>query len=165
MSELSTTGVEKMNELKINNEQTMSSLEIAELVESRHDRVKKLQKAGYIYLISSPCGTKTKIGRSIQPKQRARSVITISGGGSHEFTSCVVKDAAAVEYALHKAFSKLRTEGEWFDVQAHSIKKIIDEVCKQFSASNNVFETERKQKLDRAELMFEKMNLHFGGGI
>jgi phage regulator Rha-like protein len=41
MNELSKSAEVGMNSLTIINEQTMSSLEIAELVESRHDDVKR----------------------------------------------------------------------------------------------------------------------------
>ena len=61
-------------------------------------------------------GNKIKIGISVDPVKRARSLTTASG--CQVTLACIwkVKDVVKlVEKQLHKAFKKTRLEGEWFD--------------------------------------------------
>ena len=70
----------------------------------------------HVYAVKHPSGA-VKIGRSINPDKRIRSIET-QGGFSAERTwiSQPVSDADLVERTIHELLSDKRGIGEWFDV-------------------------------------------------
>lgn len=84
------------------------------------DRVIK-RRCGYVYIIKSPGNNLYKIGRSIHPFSRVRSIIKQSHQGEDQDYLSDLRllglyncDAYDVELVIHSVYWRYRTVGEWF---------------------------------------------------
>lgn len=84
-----------------------------------------------LYLFKNELGLH-KIGISIDPAKRARSLLNASGYKIFVVGVWEVFDAFSQEQHLHKVFKRHRAEGEWFNVDL-SIKDIEDNLTCEFN--------------------------------
>lgn len=105
------------------NQPTMSSREIADLVETLSQRF--AGRPGYVYILESTCCMRVKVGMSKQPEARLRALTTQSGGSGRRDVFGPFKNARAVEGALHKALNPLRVQGEWFTVEYEALQHFV----------------------------------------
>jgi len=71
------------------------------------------------YIVYNPKSDQIKIGKSISPRQRIRTLETQAGS---EFDVLAIIDSNR-ESELHKKFHKYRTVGEWFNDEDGKIRK------------------------------------------
>jgi hypothetical protein len=92
----------------------------------------------YIYLIKDRDTGYTKIGRSINPKQRLKALIkqdTLMPKPNDFYLIDRWKDSEQTELLLHKEFAAKRRRGEWFDLSDQDLGKIQNFVdCRQDKA-------------------------------
>ena len=78
----------------------------------------------YVYLIHSNAGY-TKIGISMQPKQRKRSLQT---GSAHDLKLLATRQsqkASELERSLHDKYEKYHVRGEWFDIPKDELNALV----------------------------------------
>jgi phage regulator Rha-like protein len=134
---------------------TMSSREIAELVEKLSANFKP--QAGHVYVIESRDSGIVKIGKSINPKERISTITNMAGGAGQFYFSPLVRNHSAIESALHKHFCELRTKGEWFAIPYIYAKEIVDLVCSDFLADEDYVINIRSAKTKNADRVFNGM--------
>lgn len=71
------------------------------------------------YIVFNPKSNLIKIGKSISPKNRIRTLETQSGA-IFDVLALIDSD---LEHKLHKKFAEYRTVGEWFDDRDGAIRK------------------------------------------
>ena len=71
------------------------------------------------YIVYNPKSDQIKIGKSISPQHRIRTLETQAGS---EFDVLAIIDSNR-EFELHKKFQKYRTVGEWFNDEDGEIRK------------------------------------------
>ncbi|WLW38125.1 hypothetical protein [Halorubrum tailed virus BLv36] len=78
----------------------------------------------YVYLIHSNAGH-TKIGISMQPQQRKRSLQT---GSAHDLELLATRQSqnpAELEKSLHDKYEKHHVRGEWFDIPKDKLNALV----------------------------------------
>lgn len=83
---------------------------------------KNSQRIEKTYVIKKVGSEEIKIGRSIKPKARIRTLSCQSGC---EMETLLIVDSN-IELALHKKFSHIRGIGEWFDDSNNEIRDFIN---------------------------------------
>lgn len=77
----------------------------------------------YVYVLYSPALRRYKIGRTVNPKQRFRTISLFE-----QPTVCGVfpcGDSVTVERWLHERFNHFRVHGEWFDLSAAKVSELM----------------------------------------
>lgn len=104
-----------------------------EMAFSYGEPIKKYNPNGLtqVYLMNDSHSGYTKIGRSIDPEKRERTLL--GDKSTIELIFVSPKCERSVEKELHYIFREKRVRGEWFDLTADDIKKIM-----AFDFSRNV---------------------------
>jgi|LGVE01.1.fsa_nt_gb hypothetical protein len=90
--------------------------------------IAEIYKFNYVYVISGTHNgtTKYKIGKANSIKERLKRFEVKIPFDIDLITSFSVKDAINLESELHKTFKNKRLSGEWFDLTAKNMLKIIE---------------------------------------
>lgn len=83
----------------------------------------------YVYLMKCNNTGLHKIGRSINPSSRERTILSQSSSITIVFISPIT--SITTEKILHKRFSRKRIRGEWFDLNTEDIS-----IIKNYNYSN-----------------------------
>lgn len=92
-----------------------------------HDREKKdlNENYGYLYLLENRDG-KEKIGRSLNPQNRIRSIETQGNlSVKNFFISHITKKHTETESKMHRKFKENREKGEWFNIPFATAKEYL----------------------------------------
>lgn len=84
----------------------------------------------YIYLIQSLENSYYKIGVSKHPKQRLNELQTGNSSELKLIESYPSEFAHQIEKTLHRRYSHLKKEGEWFELTIENIVSFVQE-CKR----------------------------------
>lgn len=84
-----------------------------------------LEKAGYVYIFNALGTCRFKIGKSVDPSSRLKSLQTGSPLKIRYVYAGFVEEMSDVELTIHSMFSGKRIIGEWFDLDSNDIKEII----------------------------------------
>lgn len=85
--------------------------------DSYANRSRREHPAGYVYGIFNSKTQLTKIGRTIDPKQRLRQLRQEHGKHLEYKSLRKTENAPKEEKRLHKKFKSKRKDGEWFDME------------------------------------------------
>lgn len=84
----------------------------------------KYADGGFVYALDTPNGI--KIGRTIQPYKRIKSIMTQANVCIFQFiVTKECKNYGAIEIELHKRFGRNRKLGEWFNIVFYDVLKEI----------------------------------------
>lgn len=146
---------------------TMSSREIAELVDLKKVKKMDVGKSGYVYIIQFENGV-TKVGKSKNPTSRMRSYSSYCGQAKtksvKEWVSPILENSNNEEQCLIKAclyFGKKAHGNEWFkgvdfeELVAHT--KLFMEV-----ASHEFLENEKIEDSKKINMVVDALFSHFG---
>ena len=80
---------------------------------------------GFVYVVYNPKTKLTKIGKSINPKSRIKSLALGAGCDLKELAIVRVENCSQVENMLHKKFNHARRVGEWFKLNIAEKEAIV----------------------------------------
>jgi hypothetical protein len=84
----------------------------------------KQQRIGYVYIMYSKSGH-YKIGKSIDPFDRTRTIGTLMPFPVHLVYAAKMDDMNGTERFLHSIFRHSRVHGEWFNFTRENLQWII----------------------------------------
>lgn len=84
-----------------------------------------------MYVIGEEGGDHVKIGKSVKPKQRLKSLSTGTPRELELVTKAEVENASEVEQTLHQKYDEYRVTGEWFKASDDIRMEIVNDVKKQ----------------------------------
>ena len=106
-------------------------------------------------------GKSIKIGRSVNPKKRIRSIETQSGRGFLRYWSSPgLTDSFSFELFLHKRFHKKREIGEYFSVDFDAAVSFAESHVGEYLATQKWIEA-KKQENERPNPVVKALNSHF----
>lgn len=82
------------------------------------------QEVGYVYILYSKSGH-YKIGKSVDPFNRANTIGTQMPFPVHLIYAAKVSDADGIERFLHRIFRFSRVHGEWFTFTRDNLRWLI----------------------------------------
>ncbi len=82
----------------------------------------------YVYVIGEEGGDHVKIGKSVKPKQRLKSLSTGTPRELELVTKAEVENASEVEQTLHQKYDEYRVTGEWFKASDDIRMEIVNDV-------------------------------------
>lgn len=88
----------------------------------------KIEDKGFVYVVYNPKTKLTKIGKSMNPKSRIKSLAFGAGCDLKELAIVRVEDCSRVENMLHKKFNHARKVGEWFKLDIVEKEALIKEL-------------------------------------
>jgi len=118
-----------------------------------HDLVEvriKSRRVGHLYVVPSDCGTLVKIGRSVRPDARVRSIQTQGGiTGIHApVISKPLRGYDQLESHLHRCFADFRITGEWFRLNLEDAARALRAIEERFLAVEADFSMEKEREDD-----------------
>ena len=123
-------------------------------------------KIGHVYAVTSPCGSLVKIGRSKNPKERMKGIITYSGKLGDRYFSPKLKNCVIVEATLHKLFEKERAYGEWFRLSlSDAIKGIEEYIVEDFLADNHYVVKSKERSAEICTHLLKTVGIDTGKSI
>lgn len=93
--------------------------------------IKQDSDMGYVYVLYNPESELVKIGKTIQPQVRFRTLSNSNGSKFRYYLSDPIFINSLLEKVMHNRFHKYRVRGEWykgieFDTVVNELKKICN---------------------------------------
>ena len=101
----------------------------------------------HVYVMA--CGDRTKVGRSIKPEERRKTLEFGSGlRVTLEFCSDPILNASAVEAAAHVILADKRSIGEWFSVDAATAIGAVEKALSGYRGEKKKYAAPFSMRLD-----------------
>lgn len=82
------------------------------------------KESGWVYLATD--GASYKVGRSIHPDKRVKSLKSGNPNPVYLFLKIKVKDSVSVEKSIHRHLESQRACGEWFNLTKQQLKTLVN---------------------------------------